>query len=118
VNGLGFSFFASTACAIFVSKAMLQSLPVKITKAALAEIKHIVERKNIPSEYGLRIGMKGSGCAGTSFVIGFDKQKDQDQVFDLEGQPVFIEKKHLMYLFDVEVDFVENEVERGFVFNN
>lgn len=97
---------------------MLSSLPVTITPAALAEIKHIVERKNIPSEYGLRIGMKGSGCAGTSFVIGFDKQKEQDQTFSLEGIDVYIEKKHVMYLFGVEVDFVENETERGFVFNS
>lgn len=97
---------------------MLSSLPVQVTPTALAEIKHIVERKNIPAEYGLRIGMRGSGCSGTSFVIGFDKQKDQDQTFDLDGLPVYIEKKHLMYLFGVEVDFVENEAERGFVFNS
>lgn len=97
---------------------MLSSLPVHITPTALAEIKHIIERKNIPVEYGLRIGMRGSGCSGTSFVIGFDKKKELDQQFDLEGLPVYIEKKHLMYLFGIEVDFVENEVERGFVFNS
>lgn len=97
---------------------MLSSLPVQVTPSAIAEIKHIVERKNIPAEYGLRIGMRGSGCSGTSFVIGFDKKKEQDQTFDLDGLPVYIEKKHLMYLFGVEVDFVENDTERGFVFNS
>jgi len=97
---------------------MLKEIPVKITESALFEIKYIFERKNIPAEYGLRIGMKGSGCSGTTFVIGFDKKKEQDEVFIKEDIEVYIEKKHLMYLFGVEVDFVENETERGFVFNN
>jgi iron-sulfur cluster assembly protein len=97
---------------------MLKEIPIKITESALSEIKYIFERKNIPSEYGLRIGMKGSGCSGTTFVIGFDKKKEQDEVFIKEDIEVYIEKKHLMYLFGVEVDFVENETERGFVFNN
>jgi iron-sulfur cluster assembly protein len=97
---------------------MLKEIPVKITESALLEIKYIFERKNIPAEYGLRIGMKGSGCSGTTFVIGFDKKKEQDEVFIKEDIEVYIEKKHLMYLFGVEVDFVENETERGFVFNN
>lgn len=97
---------------------MLKEIPVKITESAIAEIKYIFERKNIPAEYGLRIGMKGSGCSGTTFVIGFDKKKEQDEVFIKENIEVYIEKKHLMYLFGVEVDFVENETERGFVFNN
>jgi iron-sulfur cluster assembly protein len=97
---------------------MFTSLPVHITSSALAEIRQIVERKKIPEAYGLRLAMKGAGCSGTTFVIGFDKKKEQDEVFQLEGLEVYIEKKHLMYLFGVEVDFVENEAERGFVFNS
>ncbi len=96
---------------------MLTSPPFRITSTALTEIRQIVDRKKIPEEYGLRLAMKGSGCSGTSFVIGFDKKKAQDDVFTLEGIDVYIEKKHLMYLFGVEVDFIENEMERGFVFN-
>jgi len=97
---------------------MLKEIPVKISSNALSEIQTIFERKNIPAEYGLRIGMKGSGCAGTSFIIGFDKKKEQDEVYHTEGIEVYIEKKHLMYLIGVEVDFVENNSERGFVFNS
>lgn len=96
---------------------MLKQLPVSISPKALSEIKHIFERKNIPAEYSLRIGMKGSGCSGTTFVIGFDKMKEGDEVFRHEGIQIYIEKKHLMYLFGVSIDFIENDVERGFVFN-
>ena len=98
--------------------AMLKELPVKITIQAISQIKYIFERKNIPSDYGLRIGMKGSGCAGTSFFIGFDKQKEGDTIYTVEDILIYIEKKHVMYLFGVQVDFVENEIESGFIFNS
>ncbi|HAR19648.1 MAG TPA: iron-sulfur cluster assembly accessory protein [Cytophagales bacterium] len=97
---------------------MLKEFPIKISEKALSEIKHIFEKKNIPPEYGLRIGMKGAGCAGTSFIIGFDKKNDDDETYEKENIQVYISKKHLMYVFGAEVDFVENEIERGFVFNN
>ena len=96
---------------------MFKEIPVKITSQAISQIKYIFEKKNIPQEYGLRIGMKGSGCAGNTFVIGFDKKKETDDEYLVENIPVYIEKKHVMYLFDVLVDFVDNEVESGFVFN-
>ena len=96
---------------------MFKEIPLKISNQAISQIKYIFERKNIPSDYGLRIGMKGSGCAGTSFVIGFDTKKEGDDEYLVDNILVYIEKKHVMYLYGVQVDFVENEVESGFVFN-
>ena len=96
---------------------MFKEIPVKISPQAISQIKYIFERKNIPADYGLRIGMRGSGCSGTSFVIGFDKKNQTDDEYLVDNIPVYIEKKHVMYLFGVEVDFVENEIESGFVFN-
>lgn len=69
-------------------------------------------------EYGLRIGIKGSGCSGTSFLLGFDKAKAGDETYLHENIPVYIEKKHIMYLLGLEVDFEETENGTGFVFNN
>ena len=96
---------------------MFKEIPLKLSNQAISQIKYIFERKNIPSDYGLRIGMKGSGCAGTSFVIGFDTKKEGDDEYLVDNILVYIEKKHVMYLYGVQVDFVENEVESGFVFN-
>jgi iron-sulfur cluster assembly protein len=73
--------------------------------------------KNIPQDYGLRIGVKGGGCAGVSFVIGFDHSKASDEIFPLEGFEIFIEKKHFMHLLGIEVDFINSETERGFLFS-
>jgi iron-sulfur cluster assembly protein len=92
-------------------------LPVSITPKAASEVKNIMSTKNIPAGYGLRIGVRGSGgCGGHTFIIGFDKKKDSDDSFLVEGIPMYIEKKQMMYLAGLEVDFVERETERGFTF--
>ena len=75
-----------------------------------------MENKNIPEAYGLRIGMRGGGCAGMSFQLGFDKKKDSDLEYQVQGLPVYVEKRHLMYLLDITLDFYEGADARGFTF--
>lgn len=89
--------------------------PVTISLRAAEEIKKIMQTKNIPANYGLRVGVKGGGC-GVSLVIGFDKQRDADMAYTIDDIPVFIDKKHTMFLIGKEVDFYEGEDARGFVF--
>lgn len=97
---------------------MLNALPVSITPQAWEEIQHIITKKNIPSEYGLRIGIKGAGCAGMSFLLGFDKPQPTDNTFDYQGYPIHIAKKDTMYLLGLQVDFYEGNEARGFTFIN
>ncbi len=89
--------------------------PVTLSSRAAAEIKKIMETKNIPAGYGLRVGVKGGGC-GFSWLIGFDKQKESDSVYLIDGIPVFVDKKHTMYIIGKEVDFYEGADARGFTF--
>jgi iron-sulfur cluster assembly protein len=100
---------------------MLQKpLPVTITERAIAEIQHIIEKKNIPKDYALRVGIRGSGgCSGLSFLLGFDKPKDNDDIYQTpNGFDVVVEKKHTMYVLGMQIDFEENIEERGFTFQN
>ncbi len=90
--------------------------PVTISSRAVAEIRNIMQNKNIPSEYGLRIGIKGGGCGGVSLLLGFDKKKESDLAYEIAGIPVYIDKKHTMYVIGKQVDFLENEEARGFIF--
>ncbi|WP_017732123.1 HesB/IscA family protein [Nafulsella turpanensis] len=92
--------------------------PVTLSEKAAKEVKAIMASKNIPEGYGLRIGMKGGGCGGMSFVLGFDKPKDNDLTYEIEGIPVFVEKRHTMYLLGMQVDFYEGADARGFMFIN
>jgi iron-sulfur cluster assembly protein len=91
------------------------SLPVNISEKALIEIKEIILNKNIPQNYGLRLGIKGSGCAGIGFLLGFDTLKEQDKVFSHEEVTIYIAKKDIMHLIGKTVDFVDDDA-RGFVF--
>lgn len=91
-------------------------IPISLSRKAVQEIKNTLTQKNIPADYGLRVGVKGAGCAGVSFLLGFDQKSDKDSVYEWEGIPVFIAKKDVMYLVGMEVDFYEGNDARGFTF--
>ena len=93
-------------------------VPISITSLAMAEIKNIISNKNIPENYSLRVGVKGGGCGGVSYALGFDRSREGDEQFEMEGLSVLIEKKHLMFLMGMVVDFHESNEARGFVFTN
>ena len=92
--------------------------PVSISLKAAAEIKEIMAKKNVPEGYGLRIGIKGAGCAGISYLLGFDKKKEDDIEYLHDDITVYVEKRHTMYLVGLEVDFYEGADARGFTFVN
>ena len=90
--------------------------PIGLTARAAEEVRKIMQTKNIPSEYGLRVGIRGGGCGGVSLIIGFDKQKPNDLAYQEEGIDVLIDKKHTMYLLGKQVDFYNGADARGFMF--
>lgn len=93
---------------------------VSLSSNAALEVKNIMKNKNIPDGYGLRIGMKGGGgCgAGMTHMLGFDKEKEGDINYESQGVTIYIEKKHLMYLIGLQVDFHDGADARGFTFVN
>ncbi len=90
--------------------------PVTISEKAAAEIRKIMQTKNIPEDYSLRVGIRGGGCGGVSLMIGFDKKKTSDLAYSVEGISVLVDKKHTMYIIGKEVDFYEGADARGFMF--
>lgn len=96
----------------------ISTTPITITDSALKQLKRIMGEQNVPEEYGLRIGVKGGGCSGFSYILGFDVLKEKDQVFEIQGFKVFMEKSHSMYLLGMEIDWLEGLNNRGFTFNN
>lgn len=92
--------------------------PVTLTEGAVTQLKRIKSEQNIGTEHGLRIGVKGGGCSGFSYVLGFDVKKEGDQTFEIEGLTVFMQKSAMIYLMGMEIDWVEGLQNRGFSFNN
>ena len=93
-------------------------IPIQLTPTALEEVRTLIADKEVPEGYGLRIGVKGGGCAGFSYVLGFDKSEDKDNTYVVEGVKVVIEKAHELYLAGTELDFLGGLENRGFIFNN
>jgi iron-sulfur cluster assembly accessory protein len=92
--------------------------PVTFTSNAVAEIKRLMGEEGFDKENRLRVGVKGGGCSGMTYVLGFDKQTDKDDAFDIEGIPCVMEKTHGIYLMGMEVDWEGGLNSRGFTFNN
>ncbi len=92
--------------------------PIKLAQGALEQLRAIRDEQGIPEDHGLRVGVKGGGCSGFSYILGFDEIKDNDQVFELEGMKLIMQKSHGLYLIGMEIDFVDGLNNRGFSFNN
>ena len=92
--------------------------PIKITESAIKQLKRIKDEQSIPDDHGLRVGVKGGGCSGFSYVLGFDVKGEKDSQYDIGGMNVLMEKSHAIYLLGIEIDWHEGLNNRGFVFNN
>ncbi len=92
--------------------------PITLTNGAVKQLKRIQEEQNVPDDHGLRVGVKGGGCSGFSYILGFDAKKEQDDMFEINGMNVLMEKSHAIYLLGIEIDWTEGLNNRGFTFNN
>ncbi len=81
--------------------------PVRMSPTAADKIRKIMQTKNIPEGYGLRVGVKGGGCSGMSYVLGFDKQREHDKKYEVDGITVFVDKRHGLYLMGNRMALVE-----------
>lgn len=93
---------------------------VIITELAAAEIKSIIEKQELDlDKVRLRVGVKGGGCSGFSYLLDLtETQKDSDEMVEQHGIKVIVDPKSLLYLGGVIVDFKDEIMGRGFVFNN
>ncbi len=92
---------------------------INVSGKAIAEVRKIKEQNNIPAEYGLRVGVKGGGCSGMSYTLGFDAAaKERDLILDADGVQVFIDSKSIFYLMGITLDYSDGLMGKGFTFNN
>jgi iron-sulfur cluster assembly accessory protein len=92
--------------------------PVTLTEGAIKELKRLlVEDENSVGKW-LRIGVKGGGCSGMTYVLSFDEKKDGDEIYEIEGISCVMNPSHEMYLFGMEVDYEGGLNSRGFTFKN
>lgn len=92
--------------------------PVQFTPGAVAEIKRLMNEPSFNPAYHLRIGVKGGGCSGLSYLLGFDEKKEGDAVYAINGLEYIMEPAHEMYLYGMEIDWQGGLNSRGFTFKN
>ena len=96
---------------------MTQKL-LTITGAAAQRVKTLLEGRGKPS-YGIRIGLRSKGCSGLSYTLEFaDEAGAYDEVIEAHGVKVLIDPKAVMFLMGSQMDYVEDKLSSGFVFQN
>lgn len=93
---------------------------VILTETAAREVHTIIEQQELDKDkVRLRVGVKGGGCSGFSYILDLtETQKDADEVFEQHGIKVICDPKSLLYLNGTTVDFKDEIMGRGFVFQN
>lgn len=94
------------------------SCPIEITPAALAEIKRLKESPEVKAGQALRIGVKGGGCSGLSYLLAFDDVTPKDTVYEVDGSQIVMDRSHIMYVIGMKVDYGDGLNARGFTFSN
>jgi iron-sulfur cluster assembly protein len=96
----------------------MTTIPVSFTEGAIKQIKRLMAEPGFDNTQLLRVGVKGGGCSGLSYVLGFDHKADNDAEFELNGIHCIMNKAHEMYLYGMEIDWQDGLNNRGFTFKN
>ncbi len=92
---------------------------IMLTPTAAQEVKRLIEKEQKPN-LGLRLGIKGGGCSGMTYVLALDEAvpKQYDTVFEQEGVKVLVDAKSHLYLDGMTIDYKSGLTGGGFEFNN
>ncbi len=91
---------------------------VSITENAAAKIKQLLAADDQKQKEGLRLKVVGGGCSGLQYKMDLDSSRPGDKVFEKDGAKILVDMKSLLYLNGTELDYKEELMQSGFVFQN
>lgn len=92
---------------------------IQLTERAANRVRALMQQGKIPPTAGLRLAVQGGGCSGLTYAVRFDSQPaERDRIFEFEGVRVFVDPKSLIYLAGTVLDFKDELMQQGFVFEN
>ena len=97
-------------------KLLFENQLINITDSALNEVRRLLLSED--PDYGLRLGIKGGGCSGLSYVLELSEKDEKDTVLDYDGFQVYLDTKSTIYLSGITLDFQSGLQGKGFVFQN
>src|SRR3982751_762274 len=96
-------------------------MPILLSETAAKEIKDIIKQQNLPeAETKLRVGVKGGGGSGFSYMLDLTEEpkSEMHEEMEVHGVKIIVDMKSYLYLNGVEIDFKDEVMGRGFVFKN
>lgn len=96
----------------------ISEAPVSFSESAKTEIKRLMNEPGFDTSRKLRVGVKGGGCSGMTYILDFDMEQPNDTGYDMDGFPILVDKSHSIYLTGMEVNWEGGLNSRGFTFNN
>lgn len=96
-------------------------MPITLSESAAKEIKSIMKDQSLPEDKTrLRVGVKGGGCSGFSYMLDLveDEPAEMDEQLESNGVKIVVDMKSYLYLNGAEIDFKDEVMGRGFVFKN
>src|SRR5260221_3854723 len=91
---------------------------ITLTGKAAEKIGELLGGQRESEDQALRVAVRGGGCSGFQYALAFDRAKDDDHVFEVDGVAVVVDKVSMQFVFGSEVDYVEGLQGAGFQVNN
>lgn len=96
-------------------------MAILLSEVAAKEIKKIIGEQGLPEDQiKLRVGVKGGGCSGFTYMLDLTEEakSEADEEMDCHGIKILCDMKSYLYLNGTEIDFKDEIMGRGFVFKN
>ncbi len=92
---------------------------ITISDKAKKELISLRVKEKHPDNYNLRVSVKGGGCSGLMYDLGFDADlRERDEIYEDNGLKIVVDKKSLLYLLGTMLDFSDGLNGKGFQFVN
>lgn len=93
--------------------------PVRFTESAIKRLRAVLAKQGNAPDVRIRVGVRGGGCSGLSYVLDVDtKLTDKDDLYEVEGLPVVIDRKSKRFLEGTVIDYSFQNLLAGFIFHN
>ena len=91
---------------------------ITLSPKAVEKIGELLGSQGDTGDQALRVAVRGGGCSGFQYALAFDQVKEDDNVFEVDGVAVVVDKVSMQFVFGSEVDYVEGLQGAGFQVNN
>src|SRR5687768_18309650 len=112
------SFSSMQKIVYFCGMETTVTTPVTLTEGAIKEVRMLMSAEGFDTTQSLRVGVKGGGCSGMTYILGFDQKTENDQEFEIGGIRCIMNKSHEIYFLGMQVNWLDGLNNRGFTFQN